>query len=124
VVNLQTFVRKGFKVRLFQAHAALEAKEGARLSREEIGKRVGKALGTPAINKSTVASWFTEILPPADVGAGVAQVYGVSGGWLYFGEDTVRKAPPEDANPERKSKAPPVKLTPVGTAAARRKREA
>lgn len=84
--KLQTVVRKGFRVRLFQAHAALEGREGGRVSREEIGKRVGKALGTEAINQSTVASWFSDILPPADIGVGLAKVYGVAAGWLYFDE--------------------------------------
>lgn len=56
------------------------------MSREEIGKRVGKALGTRAINQSTVASWFTDVLPPADIGVGLAAVYDVPAGWLYFNE--------------------------------------
>lgn len=79
-------MRQGFKTRLFQAHAALEGREGARIGREEIGKRVGKALSTDPIPQSTVASWFGEILPPADIGAGLAAVYNVKAGWLYFGE--------------------------------------
>lgn len=101
-------MRDGFRKRLFRAHAALEGREGGRVSREEIGRRVGKTLGTPAINQSTVASWFTEILPPADVGIGLAHVYGVPAGWLYFNEGEMVLTEPEhltspaDQNANRK----------------------
>lgn len=86
LTNLQLVIRKGFKARLFQAHAALEGREGKSISRQEIGKRLGKVLGTRPVKQSTVASWFAEILPPADIGAGIARVYQVSAGWLYFDE--------------------------------------
>lgn len=89
--RLQLLIRQGFKARLFQAHAALEGKEGGRISRDEIGKRLGKALGTEPVPSSTVASWFSEILPPADVGAGLARVYSVRAGWLYFGDEEVQE---------------------------------
>lgn len=89
---MQDVVRQGFKRRIFEAHHALELREGGRVSREEVGKRVGKALGVSAYPQSTVASWFSEILPPADVGAGIASVYGVTAGWLYFGEGQMAEA--------------------------------
>jgi hypothetical protein len=80
-VKLQAVVREGFAERLFKAHAHLEGKEGARISREEIGKRVGKMLRSNGPDQSTVASWFNRgIIPAPDLGVVVAEVYGVSAG--------------------------------------------
>lgn len=97
--SLQTVVREGFRTRLFQAHKALETREGLDIGREEIGRRVGKALGIEAVNRDTVAAWFTRSLPPADVGIGLAIVYDIRAGWLYFGEEQENSrasVPPEE----------------------------
>lgn len=110
LTSLQTLVRKGFRLRLFQAHAALEGREGGRVSREEIGKRVGKALGVGAINQSTVASWFTDILPPADIGVGLAVVYEVPAGWLYFDEARNYRPLPIEEGAEEPAERPTKRL--------------
>lgn len=86
-MNLQAVVRQGFRARLFQAHGLLEAREGSRISREEIGKRLGKLLKTTPVDQSTVASWFNRgVIPLPELGILVAAVYGVNAGWLYFNE--------------------------------------
>jgi hypothetical protein len=103
-VDLQVVVREGFAERLFKAHSHLEGREGVRISREEIGKRIGKVLRSSGPDQSTVASWFNRgIIPAPDLGIVVAKVYGISPGWLYFNEgvmlhgnhEGVKPMPPE-----------------------------
>lgn len=120
-------MRDGFRHRLNKAHTALEARElqkrlesGLRrtIGKSEIGERVAKELGWPEpVPPSTVASWFGEILPPADVGAGLAQVYGVWAGWLYFGEE---QEPHRVEIPAEPKQPPPIELQ--EKASAKRKR--
>lgn len=99
-MDLQVVVRKGFAERLFLAHSRLEASEGSRISREEVGKRVGKILKTNGPDQSTVASWFNRgIVPAPDLGIVVAKVYGVSPGWLYFNEGAMLAGEPAMATP-------------------------
>lgn len=87
--SIDLSVREGQKSRMYRARAALEVREGRRLSLDEIGKRVAIAQGRgAAYANSVVRRWIEGMSEPENVIAwqSLAYALGVSPAWLAFGE--------------------------------------
>jgi transcriptional regulator with XRE-family HTH domain len=86
-----------FAERLKRAWLELQAADGEEVDQAEIAKRVGMALGRPAVAQATVSRWFRGTVPDVVTVAALAKVMRVSAGWLAFGDpgDTISAAPAE-----------------------------
>lgn len=82
-----------FKIRLRQAHKALEMSSGRDIGQDEIGKRLGELRGTRAVPQGTVSRWFRGTIPALETIVTLAHAYQVDAGWLAFGEHCQASAP-------------------------------
>ena len=79
---------------LFRRQALL----GKRIYQAELGQEIGRALGREPFTQAAVQKWLAgENEPNFETTGAIARVFGVSAGWLAFGEGE----PPNDpAAPE------------------------
>lgn len=98
MADQETAVRQTFADNLRDAFLDLLRREGReRMSREELGERVAKALGRRApLDQSTVRGWFQGSIPPAHTGMALARVLGTTFGAL-LGESADAPQSREDA---------------------------
>lgn len=82
-----------FRVRLRQAHKALEMATGRDIGQDEIGKRLGELRGTAPVPQGTVSRWFRGTIPALETIIGLARAYEVDPGWLAFGQHCQSPAP-------------------------------
>lgn len=80
--------------RMFDARQALETRERARLTLEELGKRIATAQGRPddPYAPAVVKRWLEGDAEPGSIATwrAIASVFGVRVGWLAAGELPVR----------------------------------
>lgn len=111
VADQEAAVRQTFADNLRDAFLDLLRREGReRMSREELGERVAKALGRKApLDQSTVRGWFQGSIPPAATGMALARVLNTTFGAL-LGESAEapqsREDAPETAETFRPAKDP------------------
>ncbi len=73
--------------RMFAAQSRAEARLGRRLTLQEIGAEVGRRIGRQPAAPSVVRRWLRgQSEPSLDTLHALAAVFGVSPGWLAFGE--------------------------------------
>lgn len=85
---------------MFTAHKHLEVKLGRQVGQAELAEMIGKAAHEPPPDQTTVGRWFKDTLPRSIATiAAIAKVYGVSAGWLTYGEGDM--LPPAERNERR-----------------------
>lgn len=91
-----------FARRMFIAHKRLELRLGRDVSNGELAQLLGEQLRAAAPNETTVGRWFVDSMPRSHVTiAAIAKVYGVSAGWLTYGEGEME--PPGPHRNERRA---------------------